>query len=1090
MKKNNNKGFTLVEVIAVVALMAIVLTFSFNVYTFIINNSKQKSTEISIDNIKSASELYAKENNDVTKWWGYYTANKQYKFYCITVQDLINNGYFGKNIINKQISSENNVNNNTLIKVVKDISNMTIIKTEISTETSLESCNKNLQNEIEETLTSEDSKYHITYDLNYDNNNKVPDIVNKTAANNYKLLNKPTRNGFIFNGWYSTRYGGTKIGDAGEKYTPTSDIVLYAHWTRNPKFKGVSIKYNVNGGTLASEHGSDISIDKSFVKINNTTIIHELVHGESLTKDGLLNANNKTYLNLTKEGYSIVEKKEWCTKPDGTGKCYNQAKVYNSLDFCTDTKTNCEIVLYTNWIKNYTITYNANGGSNAPTKQTKIHNQDITLSSNKPARTGYKFTGWNTKSNGSGTNYASGAKYTTNADLTLYAKWTANKYNVTYRGIGGIIRKDNDITTLQGSYSGILNRGFDFDSSAATWVDLSGYRNNGLKVEGTWNTDHLAFNGKDTYVDLGEINSGQKTIIVTFSTSSPSTGQNVIGNWEAAGGGIFLSGSKIYGQYYFNNIKYVTIDSNITLNANQIYTVALTYNGSKVRLYVDGVFKGEKDGNGAIVSTKTHMMMGCNPSGSTCKDGGYFSGNIYEAAILNTALDETRIKESSKLEITYDGKYTDLPNPTRNGFIFTGWNTQANGKGTKITSSTKVTTTSNQILYAQWEPIVPTGNYRILSAKEKGLAFDIDNALVANGTNVKLWTKGTTSITNIKAQTWEVTNIGDGTLEIINIHSQKALDLLSAKAEDGNNIQIYTDNNTLAQRWTPVGANAGNVSLISSVNRGFAIDITGNKQEKGTNIQIYTRNKTEAQNFCFEPISYNKKYKLVYDKNATDATGTMDPQTNIGWDQKVTIKENKFTRKGYKFSGWNSKKDGSGIEYEPDTAYASLSHDGSDAVLYAQWTSTAVKYYVTAKSGLNCRNKANGDKIIKTYACGKEVMVGDASQSWYYITNDSCYSFSKYLSKTKESCESTSSGGSSGGGSSGGTGGGSTGGGSTGSKCSWTGWESAGMTSCKVSMSGWSNSRMQMRYVECGSCTTSSHVAGYYFCRYKRRYVC
>ena len=87
--------------------------------------------------------------------------------------------------------------------------------------------------------------------------------------------------------------------------------------------------------------------------------------------------------------------------------------------------------------KSYTISYNANGGSGAPSSQTKYHGSAITLSSTKPTRTGYRFSKWNTKSGGSGTSYNSGASYTANANATLYAQWTANKYTVTFDANGG-----------------------------------------------------------------------------------------------------------------------------------------------------------------------------------------------------------------------------------------------------------------------------------------------------------------------------------------------------------------------------------------------------------------------------------------------------------------------------------------------------------------------------------------------------------------------------------------------------------------------------------------------------------------------------
>jgi uncharacterized repeat protein (TIGR02543 family) len=88
-------------------------------------------------------------------------------------------------------------------------------------------------------------------------------------------------------------------------------------------------------------------------------------------------------------------------------------------------------------ITSYTVKYNANGGSGAPSTQTKWHGTALTLSSTKPSRTGYSFNKWNTASGGTGTSYALGASYTSNASATLYAIWTANTYKVTYNANGG-----------------------------------------------------------------------------------------------------------------------------------------------------------------------------------------------------------------------------------------------------------------------------------------------------------------------------------------------------------------------------------------------------------------------------------------------------------------------------------------------------------------------------------------------------------------------------------------------------------------------------------------------------------------------------
>lgn len=87
--------------------------------------------------------------------------------------------------------------------------------------------------------------------------------------------------------------------------------------------------------------------------------------------------------------------------------------------------------------KSYKISYNANGGSGAPSSQTKWHGTDIKLSTAKPSRTGYTFSKWNTNDKGTGKSYNSGSTYTANEATTLYAVWNQITYTVSYNANGG-----------------------------------------------------------------------------------------------------------------------------------------------------------------------------------------------------------------------------------------------------------------------------------------------------------------------------------------------------------------------------------------------------------------------------------------------------------------------------------------------------------------------------------------------------------------------------------------------------------------------------------------------------------------------------
>lgn len=92
-----------------------------------------------------------------------------------------------------------------------------------------------------------------------------------------------------------------------------------------------------------------------------------------------------------------------------------------------------------------TITYNATNGSGAPQPQTKYWGTDIYLSNATPTRTGYVFQSWNTKSDGTGTSYGPGSKYSANAAVTLYAIWSVIYYTITYNGNGGSISSTQGI---------------------------------------------------------------------------------------------------------------------------------------------------------------------------------------------------------------------------------------------------------------------------------------------------------------------------------------------------------------------------------------------------------------------------------------------------------------------------------------------------------------------------------------------------------------------------------------------------------------------------------------------------------------------
>jgi uncharacterized repeat protein (TIGR02543 family) len=114
----------------------------------------------------------------------------------------------------------------------------------------------------------------------------------------------------------------------------------------------------------------------------------------------------------TRTGHSFLG---WSTSSTATSATYSAGGSYTA---------NAAATLYAVWKANtYTVSYNANGGSGAPSNQTKTYGKALTLSSTKPTRTNYNFKGWGTSASATTVSYAAGASYTANAAITLYAIW-------------------------------------------------------------------------------------------------------------------------------------------------------------------------------------------------------------------------------------------------------------------------------------------------------------------------------------------------------------------------------------------------------------------------------------------------------------------------------------------------------------------------------------------------------------------------------------------------------------------------------------------------------------------------------------------
>ena len=93
--KLNRKGYTLIELLAVILIIGLILGFSTYGIINAFNTSKNKSLTISINSIKESAETYATEKNDDSSYWLDIT-DKENKYFCITIEELMNKGLLDK----------------------------------------------------------------------------------------------------------------------------------------------------------------------------------------------------------------------------------------------------------------------------------------------------------------------------------------------------------------------------------------------------------------------------------------------------------------------------------------------------------------------------------------------------------------------------------------------------------------------------------------------------------------------------------------------------------------------------------------------------------------------------------------------------------------------------------------------------------------------------------------------------------------------------------------------------------------------------------------------------------------------------------
>lgn len=205
--------------------------------------------------------------------------------------------------------------------------------------------------------------------------------------------------------------------DSGGGWSTSNQVKLGSSTYNYPRTTSAQTKYYAAKLTGVEVVGATMTVSKS---ITVPALASYKVSYNANGGSGAPGSQTKWYgttlkLSSTKPNRSGYSFQGWATSSSGSV-AYAAGANYTA---------NAAVTLYAKWKANtYTVSYNANGGSGAPSSQTKTYGVNLTLSSTKPTRTNYTFKGWGTSASSTSVAYASGATYTSNASITLYAIWS------------------------------------------------------------------------------------------------------------------------------------------------------------------------------------------------------------------------------------------------------------------------------------------------------------------------------------------------------------------------------------------------------------------------------------------------------------------------------------------------------------------------------------------------------------------------------------------------------------------------------------------------------------------------------------------
>lgn len=554
----------------------------------------------------------------------------------------------------------------------------------------------------------------LTYNVNAPATTKAPDapasmtVPYNTAADDksgWTVGDTGKITGYSFDGWYTSPTGGDKY-DWSTKLT--NDVTMYAHWTAN----GYTVKYDAGGGKGT-------------------------MGDQKFTFDVPQNLSPNAF---TRDGYTFTG---W--KRADTGDSYTDGQQVSNL---TSTP-NGIVTMIAQWTPNpASINYDPNPptgrtpGGQGTANWTGHTGDTQAIGANGWTVDGYTFIGWNTSADGKGTAYAPGTTWTANGTLTLYAQWTPGQAGLTYDGNGATGGKTDPQPGKTDEKINVRDNGFTRDGYMfVTWNTQADCKGKAVDPGDEWTlqgsgtlyacwagtAQTLAYHGNGATGGNTAVQSGKTGDELTTNANGFTRDGYTFVRWDTAKDGsgtaygegkngvsqytMKPAGNDLYAIWKANPASIVyrngypnTTGSTPDTTGSTGDTVTVSQNGFDRPGYTFTGWSTSKRGDPSLNPGDKHTL---EPGTTTV--WAQWKANpahlVYNSNIGSIG------SETKTVDGVVDQTVKTIDNPfDRPGYTFSGWNTQADGKGKAydpgadctLTANDKSTPKNTSVLYAQW----------------------------------------------------------------------------------------------------------------------------------------------------------------------------------------------------------------------------------------------------------------------------------------------------------------------------------------------------------------------------------------------------